>query len=247
MILMSYIQINEIEFLRQHLPICVDILSTYENMAYCSSIISNKNVALLNYYGEWLIYSTDIDWICSTIQSLSQNGLYRFLLYTPYNNVIKKFKHYHQNKEYFMIQQVAQTNNFSAGRQANIEDLDTIVDMQKKYVDEEIDWPYYRCNMRDTYIQRIREGLVFVDPQGFSKVEITSQYSNIIKLGRIYTIPQKRGMGYAQKLLSYVNNWCEDKGYIPCLNVNCKNDIAIHLYNNCGYTNIGQVIYMRRS
>ena len=244
---MASIHIKTIEFLKQQLPICVDILSTYDSGTYCSVIVDGQNIAILNCYREWLVYGSNTDWLCSTVQSLSQKDSYRFLIYAPTADVLELLKHYHQSIEHFMIRKATPQNMLFEGRSAYIEDLDNLVDMQSKYVYEEIDWPDYRhVDLRTVYMQRIQEGLVFVDPQGFSKIEITAKYGDFVKLGRVYTVPQRRGMGHAKKLLNYVNNWCENQGYIPCLNVSYNNAIAIHLYKNCSYVNMGRVAYLKR-
>lgn len=57
-----------------------------------------------------------------------------------------------------------------------------------------------------------------------------------MEVKRMYTLPERRGMGYASMLLAELERWAKELGYKSCiLETGLKQPEAIALYNKNGY------------
>ncbi|REC73902.1 GNAT family N-acetyltransferase [Chryseobacterium elymi] len=67
-----------------------------------------------------------------------------------------------------------------------------------------------------------------------------------VEIKRMYTDPEKRGKGFASKILNELEIWAKEEGYNRCvLETGIKQPEAIALYEKCGYIripNYGQYI-----
>jgi GNAT superfamily N-acetyltransferase len=67
-----------------------------------------------------------------------------------------------------------------------------------------------------------------------------------VEIKRMYTNPEKRGKGFASKILNELEVWAKEVGYNRCvLETGIKQPEAIALYEKCGYIripNYGQYI-----
>ncbi|MGK6343517.1 GNAT family N-acetyltransferase [Chryseobacterium sp. DT-3] len=67
-----------------------------------------------------------------------------------------------------------------------------------------------------------------------------------VEIKRMYTDTEKRGKGFASKILNELESWAKEEGYKKCvLETGIKQPEAIALYEKCGYIrilNYGQYI-----
>ncbi|MCT2407238.1 GNAT family N-acetyltransferase [Chryseobacterium antibioticum] len=72
-----------------------------------------------------------------------------------------------------------------------------------------------------------------------------------VEIKRMYTDPEKRGRGFASKILNELEIWAKEEGYSRCvLETGIKQPEAIALYEKCGYIripNYGQYIGIENS
>ncbi|GEP50840.1 N-acetyltransferase [Flavobacterium noncentrifugens] len=72
-----------------------------------------------------------------------------------------------------------------------------------------------------------------------------------VEIKRMYVLPDFRGKKIAQSLLSELEKWAAQLGFLACiLETGYKQEAAIKLYHNCGYhdiENYGQYIGIENS
>jgi putative acetyltransferase len=75
--------------------------------------------------------------------------------------------------------------------------------------------------------------------------------ADTVEVKRMYVIPQKRGKGFAAKILAALENWAAELSYVKCiLETGKKQPEAIHLYKKNGYSpipNYGQYANVENS
>ena len=60
-----------------------------------------------------------------------------------------------------------------------------------------------------------------------------------MEVKRMYTLPEKRGNGYASTLLTELESWAKEMGFSRCiLETGNLQDAAIKMYEKCGYDRI---------
>ena len=73
----------------------------------------------------------------------------------------------------------------------------------------------------------------------------------VMEVKRMYTLPESRGKGIAQKLLTELETWAKELSYVKCiLETGKKQPEAIQLYKKSGYKitpNYGQYIGIENS
>ena len=68
------------------------------------------------------------------------------------------------------------------------------------------------------------------------------------RVTHVYTIPSKRGLGYAKKIVNVIKNEIINRGFIATLNVDKKNPISYHIYESLGFKKVfTQGIYKKNS
>tara|TARA_R110002072_G_scaffold26823_2_gene88225 strand:- start:1091 stop:1561 length:471 start_codon:yes stop_codon:yes gene_type:complete len=72
-----------------------------------------------------------------------------------------------------------------------------------------------------------------------------------VEVKRMYVVPEKRGQGFAQKIVSELEIWAKELGYKKCVLETGKRQVeAVKFYKKCGYSiisNYGQYIGMENS
>ena len=75
--------------------------------------------------------------------------------------------------------------------------------------------------------------------------------SDSVEIKRMFTLPNHRGLGIARHVLSNLETWAKELGYLSCvLETGKKQPAAIALYSKCGYQvipNYGQYIGVENS
>ena len=58
------------------------------------------------------------------------------------------------------------------------------------------------------------------------------------RITHVYTKPDKRGKGYAKKIVNTIKNEIIEKGFIATLNVDKNNPISYHIYKSIGFKKV---------
>lgn len=68
-----------------------------------------------------------------------------------------------------------------------------------------------------------------------------------LRVTHVYTLPNKRGKGYAKKIVNAIKNEIIDMGFTATLNVDKNNPISYHIYESLGFKKVfTQGIYKKR-
>ncbi len=72
-----------------------------------------------------------------------------------------------------------------------------------------------------------------------------------VEIKRMYVLPEKRGLGIAQKIMQELEDWAKELNYEKCILETGKRQIeAVHFYHKCNYKmieNYGQYKGMQNS
>lgn len=121
---------------------------------------------------------------------------------------------------------------------ANINDSSTIKEyMEKFYVECGLD-PSEAPSLEkvESHIGDYR--LIRVNNEIVSIARKSKATDEAIKISAVYTKKDKRGMGYARKVVNALKNEILEEGKIAVLNVDKKNPISNHIYSSLGFKKI---------
>lgn len=132
------------------------------------------------------------------------------------------------------------SDNYSI-KEANLRDLDRIIDLEYEYQKEEVLLNPGDLNKKATYNHlknKLTDSEIYyleIAGSPVSKGGTTSKSSKYTLLGGVFTVRELRNMGYSTSLLKYIINDQLDKGWMSALFVKDNNIPALKVYTNLGF------------